>query len=342
MLKKVIKFILIVLIPAMIISGSFYFYINSQIAKPLDSFGVYEYFKINFGESINKISENLASAGLITSPFYFKFYLWEKGAIGCVKAGEYRLSPSMNIAQIAAILTEGKIIENEIAVLVPEGMTSGEIEKIMVDNNLLKKGEFINAIKSENIAKYYPQYEFLSDKPSDKSLEGYLFPDTYKFYKDAAPEEIVKKMLDNFGGKITSEMREELIRQKRGIFETLILASIIQKEVKDFSDMKTVAGIFANRLKIGQLLQADSTINFIIGKKRPQSLLSDLVVDSPYNTYKYAGLPPGSISNPGSDAIRAAIWPDETAYFYFLTSAGGKVIYSKTYEEHLKNKAKYL
>lgn len=341
MLKKIIKFILAVLILAMIMSGVFYFYINSQIAKPLNSFGAYEDFKINSGESINKISENLVLAGLISNSFYFKFYLWEKGAGSYVKAGEYRLSSAMSAAQIAAILIEGKIIENEITVLIPEGLTSGKVEKILVDSNLLKKGEFIDAIKSENIKKYYPAYDFLRDKPGDKNLEGYLFPDTYKFYKDAAPEEIVKKMLDNFGGKLTSEMREDLIRQKRGIFETLILASIIQKEVKDFSDMKTVAGIFTNRLKIRQMLQADSTINFITGKGTAQALFSDLAIDSLYNTYKYDGLPYGPISNPGLDAINAAIWPDKTSYFYFLTATDGKVIYSKTYEEHLKNRAKY-
>lgn len=319
-----------------------YFYINFRINRPLDSFGAYENFKINSGEGINAISENLVAAGLISNSFYFKFFLWRAGLGGSVKAGEYRLSSAMSIAQIAEILVGGKIIDDEITVLIPEGLISGEAENILIANGLLKKGEFTDAIKSESARKHYPQYEFLNDKPGDKSLEGYLFPDTYKFYKDSLPEEIVKKMLNNFDKKITPEMREELVRQKRGVFETLILASIVQKEVRESSDMKIVAGIFTNRLKIGQMLQADSTVNFITGKGMAQALYSDLTIDSPYNTYKYAGLPPGPISNPGLDAIRAAIWPDETPYFYFLTTPGGKAIYSRTYEEHLKNKAKYL
>ncbi len=340
-IKKTILFISGLLILGAMALVFSYSFIDSQAYKSFDSFGDYENFTINSGEGINKISENLASVGLISNSFYFKFYLWRKGAASSVKAGAYRLSSALSIAQIADILTQGKTVDDEVTVLIPEGLTSGEIEKILIDSKLLKKGEFVDVINSESITKKYLSYEFLNDKIENKSLEGYLFPDTYKFYKDAAPEEIVEKMFNNFDKKLTSEMRESLLRQKRGVFETLILASIVQKEVREPSDMKIVAGIFTNRLKIGQMLQADSTVNFITGKGMAQALYSDLAIDSPYNTYKYAGLPPGPISNPGLDAIQAAIWPDETPYYYFLTTPDGKTIYSKTYEDHLKNRAKY-
>lgn len=335
-----------IIILGLIIAGAIavvfsYYFIDFQIKKPLNNFGINKIFKINSGESVNKISENLFLSGIINHPFYFKFYLWKKNSGSSIKAGEYILNPAMNIAEITEIITKGEIINDEITILIPEGLTSEETENIFVANNLIEKGELIKAIKYENAKKYYLLYGFLSDKPENKSLEGYLFPDTYKFFKDSSSDAIMQKMLNNFDKKITIEMRKELIRQKRNIFETVILASIVQKEVKNFPDMKIVAGIFVNRLRVGQMLQADSTINFITGKKTPQALYADLTIDSPYNTYKFVGLPPGPISNPGQDAIRAVIWPEETPYFYFFSTVDGKIIYSKTYEEHLKNRYKF-
>ncbi len=341
-IKKIVLFLSGLFIAGVIALVFSYFYIDSQAAKPFNNFGIYENFKIDSGESIGRISENLVSAGLIGDPFYFKFYLWKKGQGGAVKAGEYRLSSSMSVAQIAEMFIEGKIIDDEITVLIPEGLTSGEIEKILIDSKLLKKGEFVDAVKNENIIKNYSQFGFLRDKPENGNLEGFLFPDTYKFFKDATPEEIVKKMLSNFDKKIDLEMREEIARQGKTIFEVLTLASIVQEEANGANDMKIIAGIFINRLKIGKALEADSTINFITGKKMSQALYSDLENSSLYNTYKNIGLPPGPIDNPGLDALRAVIWPRETAYLYFLHAPDGKAYYGKTYQEHLRNRVKYL
>lgn len=340
-LKKMIKLFAAALSFLIISSAGAYFYIQKQTETPFNEFGFYKNFKISFGERAEKIAENLAYEGLIRNAFYFKIYVWGKNLAASIMAGEYYLSPAMSISQIAGILTGGKAVGREITVLIPEGLTSAESEKILVGENLINKGEFTEAIKKENLKKY-PKYEFLGDKPASAGLEGYLFPDTYRFFKDAKTEDIVIKMLENFDKKFTKEMRLEAAKQGETIFEVLTLASIIQKEVSDSADMKIVAGVFKNRLSIGMALEADSTINFITGKKMPQAVLNDLKIDSAYNTYKYPGLPPGPISNPRLDAIKAAIWPEKTPYWYFLTAPDGKVIYSKTYEEHLKNKAKYL
>ncbi len=337
------KLVLYISIPLIILTATLgaYFYIQTQVEKPADLAGFYKNFRISFGEGTEKIAENLVYNGFIKNAFYFKFYIWEKNLTASIKAGEYYLSSAMSIGQIAEIITSGKTVGQETTVLIPEGLTSAESEKILTDANLIKNGEFTDAIKKENMRKY-PNYEFLADKPKNAGLEGYLFPDTYRFFKDAKAEEIVKKMLENFDKKFDKEMRLETAKQNETIFEILTLASIIQEEVFGFNDMKTVAGIFKNRISAGMALEADSTINFITGKKIPQVSSDDLKIDSAYNTYKYAGLPPGPISNPGLDAIKAAIWPEKTPYWYFLTTQDGKVIYSKTYEEHLKNKARYL
>lgn len=338
---KIMKLSVIILSFLIFSAAGAYFYIQKQTEARFNEFGFYKNFKISFGEKVEQIAENLTYEGLIKNAFYFKVYVWEKNLAASIMAGEYYLSPAMSIGQIAGIITGGKAIAREITVLIPEGLTSAENEKILVDANLINKGKLIEAAKKENLKKY-PNYEFLADKPASAGLEGYLFPDTYRFFKDARPEDIVIKMLENFDKKFTKEMRLEAAKQGETIFEVLTLASIIQKEVSDSGDMKIVAGIFKNRLSVGMAMEADSTINFITGKKMPQAALNDLKIDSAYNTYKYPGLPPGPISNPGLDAIKAAIWPEKTPYWYFLTAPDGKAVYSKTYEEHLKNRAKYL
>jgi UPF0755 protein len=178
--------------------------------------------------------------------------------------------------------------------------------------------------------------------PSAISFEGYLFPDTYIFSKKAAVEEIIQKMLDNFDKKITAEIQKEIARQDKNLEEIVNLASIVQQESTSSEEMAKIAGVFYNRLNIGMALQSDATINYITGKGMRQPLLEDTKIDSPYNTYKYKGLPPTPICNPGIEAIKAAIWPEQHDYFYFLHPLSSPTVFSKTLEEHNINKAKWL
>jgi len=141
--------------------------------------------------------------------------------------------------------------------------------------------------------------------------------------------------------KMSADFLAEINRQKKTVHEILTLASILEKEVSTENDRKIVADIFYKRLEIGMALQADSTVNYASGKSVPRASGKDLETDSPYNTYKYKGLPPGPICNPSLSAIKAAIYPAKNDYWYFLTTPDGKVIYSKTHDEHVKAKAKY-
>lgn len=337
-----IKFVIIILLFASAaITAGMYFYVADQVEKPVEKIGFYRNFIISTGESARQIGENLAEEGLIKDSFYFKFYLWKSGLKSSIKAGEYNLSSAMNIPGIVNIISKGKIIEKEVTVFIPEGLTSAEIEEILAENDLLKKGQLEEAVGEKKLKRYY-KYDFLLDKPKGASLEGYLFPDTYKFYKKTTPEEILEKILNNFDKKVDLEMRAEIARQGKTIFEVLTLASIVQEEANGASDMKIVAGIFQNRLAMGKALEADSTINFITKKNMSQALYSDLEISSPYNTYKNIGLPPGPIDNPELDAIRAVIWPEKNSYLYFLHTPDGKAFYGKTYQNHLRNRAKYL
>jgi UPF0755 protein len=193
------------------------------------------------------------------------------------------------------------------------------------------------------------QFSFLADKPEYYGLEGYLFPDTYRIYASSTVTEIIEKMLVNFDRKLTPTMRAEIEKQGRTIYEVITMASLVEKEAPiDYStdghrDARIIAGIFWHRLKIGQALQSDATLSYILSDNNPRHSGQELEIDSPYNTYKYRGLPAGPICNPGLAAIEAAIYPLDTDYNYFLTPTDKKeVIYARTYEEHLSNKNKYL
>jgi len=216
---------------------------------------------------------------------------------------------SLQYVQPEPVWEPGQMAPDEVQVTIPEGFTVAQIEE-----RLIKKGINIK----------------LGDLQA-QNLEGYLFPDTYRFYQNDTPEKIIKIMKDNFNSKVGLVDRD-----------AVILASIVQKEVLKPQDMKIVAGIFKNRLERDYPLQSDATINFITGKGLVQPSIKDTKVDSPYNTYQNIGLPPGPICNPGLEAIKAVLNPAKTDYWYFLTLPNMETVYSKTFQQHKSAKQKFL
>lgn len=228
--------------------------------------------------------------------------------------------------------------ENVVKITFPEGWDSQKMAKRLTENGLGEEG-FWEIVKNPGDLK--EQFNFLKDG-TVKSLEGYLFPDTYFFKKDESARSIVFKMLSNFEGKITSEMKSEIEKQKRSLEEVIILASIVEKEVNNTEDRKIASGIFLNRIKNGQALQSCATLAYILGINKKQYSYADTRVKSPYNTYLNPGLPPGPISNPGIDSIEAAIYPQDSEYNYFLSDPEtGKTYYAKTIAEHNANKERF-
>jgi len=238
-----------------------------------------------------------------------------------------------------------------------EGWTNKDMAVYLESVGMWSEEEFLAAVGSDqrgyvqkqkiDFSKWTKKYEWLPENIS--SLEGYLFPDTYRIFASSTPEELISRMLDNFDLKLTPEMEAEIDRQGQSLSEIISLASIIEKEAPISSaeggdkDAKLVSGVFWNRLEIGQALQSDATLSYLFDDNKPQHSGAELEVDSLYNSYKYPGLPPGPIGNPGLVAIKAAIDPTKTDYFYFLTPTDSReVIYSRTYAEHLQNKYKYL
>ena len=184
------------------------------------------------------------------------------------------------------------------------------------------------------------QFYFLKDKPEDTSLEGFLFPDTYEISGGINCDDFIITMLSNFERKITPELKNQMQKKEKSVFEIITMASMLEKEVRTLNDKKIASGILWKRIEVGMPLQLDATINYITGKSDPAVAIKDTKIDSPYNTYKYKGLPKGPISNPGMDSIIAAINPEDSPYWFYLSD--GRTIFSKTFEEHTVNKAKYL
>lgn len=287
-----------------------YFYINYEINHSITSSELAQVFIVEQNQTAKQISQQLAEHGLINSNFWFRIYLWNKGLETKLQTGKYLLRLNMSIAEIVHTLTTNQGVLKEKTVTVFEGMTSAEIEDLLINQGFkIEKGEIVNA-----------------------GLEGYLFPDTYRFYDDAKAEDIIKKMSDNFTNQVGRTIDHQIV----------ILASIIQKEARDYTEMRRIAGIFYNRLYKNLPLQSDATINYITGKNLRQPSIDDTKTQSSYNTYLNLGLPPGPICNPGLKAIRAAQNPETTSYFYFLHPKNGPTVFSQTSKEHLLNKKEYL
>ena len=333
--KKKRKLILLAII--LILIGWFFYIYNLDNA--ISDNPQIKSFIVQPGWGSTKISQELKKEGLISSSFVFQFYVWQQGIKSKLQDGEYFLANNLSIKEIAQILSRGAGVTKEITLTFIEGWNNQEIADYLAQKGIAENKNFFAVVQKK--ADFWDEYDFLSDKPGDLDLEGYLFPDTYRVYHDASLTDIVKKMLDNFGRKLTPELRAETIKQGKTIHEVLTLASILEKEVSTESDRKMVANIFYKRLAAGMPLQADSTVNYVSGKSVSRASGKDLEIDSPYNTYEYKGLPPGPICNPGMAAIEAAIYPAKNPYWYFLTTPDGKVVYSKTHEEHVAAKARY-
>jgi len=319
-----------------------FFHIKNLIYADYGEAGQTKEFIVKNGEGAKNISRRLEDDGLISSDFAFQIYMWQQNAGGKIKAGDYEIPTGINMPAILEMLIDGQTKSNYFWATIPEGFSAQQAVK-----RIESKGERING-NLETMVSSVPQnfrkdYWFLQEDENGnpETLEGYLFPDTYKFNADASGEEILRKILDNFKNKI-NPLRGQIELNSMNLYEILTLASIVEKEVSSVDDMRVVAGLFLHRLEIGMPLQSDATINYITNKKMPSPLYKDLEVDSPYNTYKYRGLPPGPICNPGLSAIKAVLNPEKTDYLYFLTPAGKPTVYSKTFKEHEANKRKWL
>jgi UPF0755 protein len=298
-------------------------------------------FTIETGESFNAIAEHLKTQGLIANVFWFKVAAKVFGVGDRIQVGAYVLQPGQNYQALTTTLTQ-PAYASSLRVTIPEGYTLAQMGELLVNKGLVSLVDWEQVTGPDSNLKTHP---LIADakKPVGVDLEGYLFPDTYDFTPEMGAEGIARIMLDNTAAKIATLGQPVGDAQGMSLHEVLTLASIVEKEVRQPDTMKAVADIFLKRLDIGMALQADSTVNYVTGGDDPSISLEDRDnVDSPYNTYKYPGLPPGPISAPGLNAISAVINPTHNDYYYFLTTNDGQIYYARTHDEHVANKAKYL
>ncbi len=303
---------------AIFITGIFYYLF---FAAPAD-FLVGSILHVESGRTLGEISEQLQKAHFIKSAPAFKLFFSLFAGDESVKAGDYFFDRPLLLWDIKKRLAEGFYGIAPVRATIPEGWTVKDVGFYF---------ENLGAFQAEEF--YLPYAE----------SEGRLFPDTYFFdANNITPKAVAEAMLDNFESKITPEMKAEIKSQGKMLSQIIIMASLIEKEVSDPNDRKVVSGILWKRLEIGMPLQVDASLTYAIGKNTFQLAEADLKTDSPYNTYKYRGLPKGPIANPGLDAIMAAIYPVKTFYLYYLSDKDGHTHFAVTFDEHVRNKFKYL
>ena len=285
------------------------------------------------GSSAYAIAGQLSEKGLIKSPFFFKLYLRWEDLAGKLQAGRFVLRENDNLIAIARTLSEGK--GQEAAVTLLEGWTARQIGEALEAEGLTTADKFVDCVKT-----CHPKSDVL---PADKSAEGFLYPDTYfvdpSAYSDAS---FVSRLVNTLESKLTAEDLMAITQSKHSLYEVITMASIVEREERNDDERPTVAGILWKRFDNGIGLGADATILYALGRTKGGLTYDELQTDSPYNTRKYRGLPPTAISNPHISSIRAAIYPKESPYMYYLHGSDGQVHYGKTLEEHNENKRKYL
>ncbi|WP_075982397.1 endolytic transglycosylase MltG [Bacillus massilinigeriensis] len=350
--KVVRKIVLIVTIAIFIIAGSLtlggYIYIKSAL-KPLDKNDNKNIsVEIPIGSSTSGIAQILEDKGVIKNAHIFKYYVKFRNESGFM-AGEYKLKPSMTLPQIINRLKTGKLMEKVVfKMTIPEGKQLDQIADIIAEKTNRDPDEIFKQLNDKKYIKSlmdkYPSLltEEILDENIKYPLEGYLFPATYPFYKENPTlDEMVTYMLDKTS-EVINEQMGLMEKKKLTAHEVLTMASLIEEEATEKVDRDQISSVFYNRLKLNMPLQTDPTVLYAQGKHKERVVYKDLEVDDPYNTYKNVGLTPGPISNAGEISIEAAINPAKTDFLYFLATADGEVLFSKTLDEHNDKKAQHI
>lgn len=302
-----------------IISAAIFFIIFLWFIAPPFSFPSKSIITVTDGVGLYKLAEELKQDGVIRSPFWFHLSAIILGGERDMKAGQYYMSNPQSVFFVAWRILHGNHDIDTVRLTIPEGFTVEKISKLFDD-----------------------EFTFFNHKDfTDSAPEGYLFPDTYFIPVTATASSTIKLLQDNFARKVLP-ITQEIKLSGRTLEEIIIMASIIEGETKLQKDREIVSSILWKRLDLGIPLQVDASFIYVNGKTTKELTKDDLKINSPFNTYLYKGLPPTPISNPGIESIKAAIHPTTTPYLYFLTDNDGTMHYSKTFEEHVAKKLKYI
>ena len=330
-------------------AGAIAFYVFT----PIDPAGAEKEFIIEPGTRVVEVTAALEREGFVRNGLAFATLLRFQGREADVKAGTFILSPAMTSRRISDILTAQAPPERDLRTTVPEGFTVVETAERLAESGAVESASiFLDAV-----VRISP-YDFLAQCAAAlgsascevpvRTLEGYLFPDTYRFRKQATPNEIVAKFLENFDRQFSPQLRSEAMASGRSLSDIVTMASLVEREAKFDADRPIIAGILFKRLEIGMPLQVDATVLYAKSEGGLVTLpirdltLEDLQIDSLYNTYRVAGLPPGPIASPGLKSLLAALRPEPSLYLFYLHAPDGTTVYSRTLQEHNAAKDRYL
>lgn len=288
-----------------------------------------KFFSVRRGEGPKSVAERLERARLVRSARAFLILARLKGVDKEIKAGGYRIERGWAWEVLEALT-------RRIAVWVtfPEGFTAKKIAKRLTEKGLCKEQRFMRLFRLGK--KAFSSFEFL---PEGRTLEGYLFPDTYLFEVGIDEYEIIQMLLRRFEEVVARGLSEELKRSPLSLHEVVILASLVEKEAKLEEERPLIAGVLLNRLRRGMRLECNASLLYILGEPKLWLTERDISIDSPYNTYRYSGLPLGPICNPGRASILAVLRPARTPFLFYVAKPDGSHYFSRTYEEHLERKA---
>lgn len=350
------KFLVVVFILVLGVTFGIYSILNwynNAIVTPIGISQAKVIVEVKAGDSIETIAENLFDKGLLKDKNVLLIYAKLNPSLTAgIQAGLFEVSPSNNVVEIMANLQKAKN-KDDIRITIPEGLRYDEFAETLAKGfssapeRKFEKADFIAIVEKPDQTEFIPQVTELLKKykPVGKNLEGFLYPDTYLFTKDADAKQVVEKLVSTLFLKLSADELYAISVSKYDFYKTLTLASMIQREALFPKEMPMVANILMKRLEQGidgvKLLQVDATLLYP-AKNWKADAFALKQVDNLYNTYKYPGLIPGPICNPGAYAIQAVINPEENDYFYYLHDSQGGIHYAKNYSEHLANIKKYL
>lgn len=288
------------------------------------------------GASSGSIGAILEREGLVKSALTFRLYVrWKRLDVN-LKPGEYQLSPKLSLPEITGKISRGEVITYSFTI--PEGFTVVQIADLLAEEKLVYRDKFLDAARNSSLAA-----EFIpSGAKLKQPLEGYLFPETYQVVKGATEGDIIALMVKGFRRIFTPELQARARELGYSVHEVVTLASIIEEEARVPEELAAISAVYHNRLRIGMKLDADPTVLYALPMPKERLLYKDLEINSPYNTYRNPGLPPGPISNPGEAAIRAALYPADGKYLFFVAKGdgSGEHYFARTLAEHNRNRSK--
>ena len=287
------------------------------------------------GASTWQIGERLTQAGVIRNPRALVVAARLRGASGRLRHGEYALAPAQSAMQIVDILSRGQGLLHRVTI--PEGYTIRQISDVLAGAGLVQRDRFIELAARRGRSFTRPT---LADLPID-SLEGYLFPDTYHLPRSLDEEAVIEAMLDRFDQAVGPSIQAAARARGLTLHQLLTVASMVEREAQVGSERGVIAGVIYNRLARGMRLEIDATVLYALGRHKESVTLADLAVDSPYNTYRHEGLPPGPIANPGFASIVDAASQIPTPYFFYVLKPDGSHHFSRTLAEHLAAVRRY-